>query len=222
VPDLPAALQEARPPLQCAEAAAAAAQGSLDAFLAAGDDATAGTAQELARQDLRAVLDSTLSHLEHVRSSLSSGAAAQPCQLQPPPSLTRSLGPQMRASAALATEPESDGAASRLHALSSAVPGKAQQATKDAAPRMYNALALQLWILVACQTELGLRDKPGKSPDYYHTCYCLSGLSSSQHAAGRALGLPSNTLAAADPRLNVTYDRLHAAAAYFDSHPPLP
>ena len=30
----------------------------------------------------------------------------------------------------------------------------------------------------------GLRDKPGKPPDYYHTCYCLSGLSSAQHHGG--------------------------------------
>lgn len=32
----------------------------------------------------------------------------------------------------------------------------------------------------------GLRDKPGKSPDYYHTCYCLSGLAQAQHASGLA------------------------------------
>lgn len=29
--------------------------------------------------------------------------------------------------------------------------------------------------------EGGLRDKPGKRRDYYHTCYCLSGLSIAQH-----------------------------------------
>lgn len=30
----------------------------------------------------------------------------------------------------------------------------------------------------------GLRDKPGKRHDFYHTCYCLSGLSSAQHFGG--------------------------------------
>lgn len=33
------------------------------------------------------------------------------------------------------------------------------------------------------QLRGGLRDKPGKSVDYYHTCYCLSGLSTAQHAS---------------------------------------
>lgn len=39
--------------------------------------------------------------------------------------------------------------------------------------------ALQQYILRCCQTETspGLRDKPGKNPDYYHTNYVLAGLS---------------------------------------------
>lgn len=42
---------------------------------------------------------------------------------------------------------------------------------------------LQEYILVCCQDRDlgGLIDKPGKYPDYYHTCYNLSGLSCSQH-----------------------------------------
>ena len=37
--------------------------------------------------------------------------------------------------------------------------------------------ALRNWILVCCQlVEGGFRDKPGVRPDYYHTCYALSGL----------------------------------------------
>lgn len=40
-----------------------------------------------------------------------------------------------------------------------------------------------------CQTvKGGLRDKPGKQPDFYHTCYCLSGLAAAQHASGCVLG----------------------------------
>eukprot|EP00899_Mesostigma_viride_P002321 jgi/Mesvir1/1208/Mv17695-RA.2 len=46
----------------------------------------------------------------------------------------------------------------------------------------FNVLALQGYLLVCCQVpEGGLRDKPGKSRDYYHTCYCLSGLAAAQH-----------------------------------------
>lgn len=61
---------------------------------------------------------------------------------------------------------------------------------------------LQRYILICCQHEIGgLKDKPEKSvhnldrsitprfykffnsrnPDFYHTCYCLSGLSVAQH-----------------------------------------
>jgi len=32
--------------------------------------------------------------------------------------------------------------------------------------------------MVCCQCKTGgLRDKPGKGRDYYHTCYCISGAS---------------------------------------------
>jgi protein farnesyltransferase subunit beta len=42
--------------------------------------------------------------------------------------------------------------------------------------------ALQEYVLLAAQAPAGgLRDKPGKGPDAYHTCYNLSGLSSAQH-----------------------------------------
>jgi len=45
---------------------------------------------------------------------------------------------------------------------------------------VFHSGALQDWILLCCQLPPksgGLRDKPGASPDYYHTCYALSGLS---------------------------------------------
>lgn len=42
--------------------------------------------------------------------------------------------------------------------------------------------ALQEYVLLLAQAPSGgLRDKPGKSADAYHTCYNLSGLSTSQH-----------------------------------------
>ncbi|KAJ1735940.1 CAAX farnesyltransferase (FTase) subunit beta [Coemansia sp. Benny D160-2] len=51
---------------------------------------------------------------------------------------------------------------------------------------LYERPALQRYILACCQdTRLGgLRDKPGKHPDLYHTMYCLIGLSLSQHYVG--------------------------------------
>ncbi|CAO3631526.1 unnamed protein product [Cunninghamella echinulata] len=46
--------------------------------------------------------------------------------------------------------------------------------------------ALQEYILLCCQSDSGgLIDKPGKGPDHYHTCYCLSGLSTAQHQIQR-------------------------------------
>ncbi|CDS81945.1 related to RAM1-protein farnesyltransferase, beta subunit [Sporisorium scitamineum] len=51
---------------------------------------------------------------------------------------------------------------------------------------LFDRVGLQEYILVAAQRTAsdggGLRDKPGKNPDAYHTCYNLSGLSLSQHS----------------------------------------
>ncbi|KAB7500745.1 Protein farnesyltransferase subunit beta [Armadillidium nasatum] len=47
---------------------------------------------------------------------------------------------------------------------------------------MFHQEALQEYLLICCQySKGGLIDKPGKSPDLYHTCYTLSGLSIAQH-----------------------------------------
>lgn len=48
--------------------------------------------------------------------------------------------------------------------------------------RLLNRTALQNYILCCCQAEpFGLVDKPGCSPDFYHTNYVLCGLSMCQH-----------------------------------------
>lgn len=86
-------------------------------------------------------------------------------------------------------------------------------------PLLYNVQALQLWLLKCCQAaQGGMRDKPGKPPDYYHTCYCLSGLSSSQNYGNCVLGPASNRLVQADPLCNVVQHKLEAAF----SREPLP
>ncbi|SCV71391.1 BQ2448_2979 [Microbotryum intermedium] len=47
---------------------------------------------------------------------------------------------------------------------------------------LYDRHALQEYVLFCAQAPTGgLRDKPGKPSDAYHTCYNLSGLSSAQH-----------------------------------------
>lgn len=86
-------------------------------------------------------------------------------------------------------------------------------------PPLYNSAALQGWLLACCQTQSGgLRDKPGKGRDLYHTCYCLSGLSSAQHYGGAGiLGDARNSLERADPVLNVAAVRLQAWEALLAS-----
>lgn len=81
--------------------------------------------------------------------------------------------------------------------------------------------ALQQYILCCCQTPHGgLRDKPGKSKDFYHTCYCLSGLSVSQHcfANKRIINISANESAVLNPIhpvFNITLDKVQMAHGYF-------
>lgn len=48
---------------------------------------------------------------------------------------------------------------------------------------LYNQQALQGYTIICCQNgdNGGLKDKPMKYPDFYHTCYALSGHSIAQH-----------------------------------------
>ncbi|KAF2308547.1 hypothetical protein GH714_010478 [Hevea brasiliensis] len=48
---------------------------------------------------------------------------------------------------------------------------------------LFHSIALQQYIILCSQEQGGgFRDKPGKARDYYHTCYCLSGLSVCQYS----------------------------------------
>lgn len=52
----------------------------------------------------------------------------------------------------------------------------------DVDDSVFNRVALQEYILYAAQHPAGgLRDKPPKNADAYHTLYCLAGLSTAQH-----------------------------------------
>ena len=84
---------------------------------------------------------------------------------------------------------------------------------------------LQLYVLLACQNPGGgLLDKPGKRPDYYHTCYSLSGFSASQWGPPvtgfgnkgveddiskhcKKIGPPENILTRTDPLYNISFAR---------------
>lgn len=106
---------------------------------------------------------------------------------------------------------------------------------------LFDSPALQRYILLACQNEVkgGLRDKPGKytilifnqslhsvtfyylffrSEDFYHTCYCLSGLSIAQHQLPDPefiLGGPVNLLKPLDVRFNLLLGKAEEMQTYF-------
>lgn len=90
---------------------------------------------------------------------------------------------------------------------------------------LFNSMALQQYILLCSQEEGGFRDKPGKSRDHYHTCYCLSGLSVSQYSCTKDVGSPplpqdvlgpySNLLERVHPLYNVVLDRYYEANEFF-------
>ena len=104
-------------------------------------------------------------------------------------------------------------------------------ATSTAGTLPFNQMALQRYILhCAQQTEGGgLRDKPGKSRDFYHTCYSLSGLAIAQHftldgvgggggltdALPNVFGDPSNLVRPTSAVYNIGFDKLHFALNYF-------
>lgn len=68
---------------------------------------------------------------------------------------------------------------------------------------------LQRYILLCAQdVNGGLRDKPSKPRDFYHSCYNLSGLSVSQHCGELAYGHPASSLVAkTHPCFNIRIDR---------------
>jgi len=55
---------------------------------------------------------------------------------------------------------------------------------------LYSREGLIRYIMCCCQADSGgLRDKPGKQADAYHSCYALAGLSSAQHRS-RFVSIP--------------------------------
>ncbi|XP_065845362.1 protein farnesyltransferase subunit beta-like [Oscarella lobularis] len=85
---------------------------------------------------------------------------------------------------------------------------------------MFDREALQHYILFCCQSLIGgLVDKPGKTRDFYHTCYCLSGLSMAQKSPGDmpdvVIGGESNLLKPTHPLFNIRLDKEREAKEFF-------
>lgn len=94
---------------------------------------------------------------------------------------------------------------------------------------MQNA-ALERYLLLCGQcVDGGLRDKPSKNRDFYHTCYCLSGLSTAQHYGhpndqlndsfyggnNSLYGHPINVLQKTDPSLNIDVNKVERVMLFF-------
>ncbi|NXJ09388.1 FNTB farnesyltransferase, partial [Odontophorus gujanensis] len=91
---------------------------------------------------------------------------------------------------------------------------------------MFDQSALQEYILLCCQCPAGgLLDKPGKSRDFYHTCYCLSGLAIAQHFGSGdlhhelVLGIPENRLRPTHPVYNIVPEKVVKAVMHFLQQP---
>ncbi|TKY50418.1 farnesyltransferase subunit beta [Spatholobus suberectus] len=91
---------------------------------------------------------------------------------------------------------------------------------------LFHTIALQQYILLCAQEqEGGMRDKPGKRRDHYHTCYCLSGLSLCQYSWSKHPDSPplpkqvsgpySNLLEPIHPLFNVVLERYREAHEFF-------
>ncbi|XP_065051616.1 protein farnesyltransferase subunit beta-like isoform X2 [Rhopilema esculentum] len=91
---------------------------------------------------------------------------------------------------------------------------------------LFNQDALQQYVLLGCQNfNGGLLDKPGKSRDFYHTCYCLSGLSIAQNFIGdevqntKVVGSNKNLLKPTHPAYNICVESAYEALEYFRQRP---
>lgn len=85
---------------------------------------------------------------------------------------------------------------------------------------LFSCEALQNYILGSCQSREGLlKDKPGTSADFYHTCYALSGLSISQYQPGGSIfdlgNQQMNLLAPTSPVFNLSLDNLNFCFDYY-------
>jgi len=105
---------------------------------------------------------------------------------------------------------------------------------------LFDQEALQAYCLICCQNpDGGMIDKPGKSADYYHTNYSLSGLTVAQHS--RSVSLPEygytldetegqkvflghnddNELSITDPIYNILLPKVRKAREFYLNQPDI-
>jgi len=98
---------------------------------------------------------------------------------------------------------------------------KVKKATPTAGNLTFDQGLLQRYVLLCGQhVDGGLRDKPSKMRDYYHTCYNLSGLSVAQHTLSEdgvpvVFGDPQNVIEKTHPCFNIRANRVEAALEHF-------
>lgn len=110
---------------------------------------------------------------------------------------------QSHASSDIPEEVESSTSAETHHADYNSTNGRRKKGP------LFDSLALQKYLLLCSQDlEGGFRDKPGKSRDFYHTCYCLSGLSVCQYSLSKDEDTPPSSTAVLGPFSNLL-DRVH-------------
>ncbi len=84
---------------------------------------------------------------------------------------------------------------------------------------LFNQTALEEYLMLCSQmSNGGMRDKPGKSRDFYHTCYALSGLSiAHNNPSGKpaVLGDQANRLRQINPIVGICTDRVTPVIQYF-------
>ena len=82
---------------------------------------------------------------------------------------------------------------------------------------------MQEYVLLACQdTSGGLRDKPSRFKDLYHTAYCLGGISIAQNnfnGPPSLIGLSTNHLLPLNYAHNITKQNCEKAIQYFEKLP---
>jgi protein farnesyltransferase subunit beta len=94
---------------------------------------------------------------------------------------------------------------------------------------LFDADALKRYILLCSQDENGgLRDKPSKGRDFYHSCYCLSGLSIAQHYCHNTTVLSTDqsdifsdehtTVHRTHPCYNIRVEHVEFCQAYFRNY----
>lgn len=138
----------------------------------------------------------------------------------PTPAADASAAASAGAGAAASAASSAGGAGGASGAAAASGAGSAGIGPRD--PLFFDRRKLQLYSLLCCQQpDGGLRDKPSKPRDHYHTCYVLSGLSIAQHdAEGRHVyGSPETAVGATHPVYNIKHEHVLAARSMFEKRP---